>query len=98
MADKDLRRRLMYNSRSVLARQFAEHSALSSVAHLLHNANPILNSILVTAICQSILRKVDKSTQTLATSQAKRQNIRYSKLQNTRYSKRQNIRYSSVST
>ena len=75
MNDKDLRRRMIGNSRALLARQLfenstltrhlVENSALNSFAHLLQNANPILNSLLANAICQSVLRKVDKGTQTL---------------------------------
>jgi len=77
MNDKDLRRRMIGNSRALLARQLFENSALTrprhlfensalnSFAHLLQNANPILNSLLANVICQSVLRKVDKGTQTL---------------------------------
>ncbi len=75
MNDKDLRRRMIGNSRALLARQLFENSALTrhlfensalnSFAHLLQNANPILNSLLANVICHSVLRKVDKGTQTL---------------------------------
>jgi hypothetical protein len=78
MNDKEICRRIIGNRRAMLARQLAENSALSNLAHsaLFHNNNsmgrnalfnnsPLLSSILANALVQIMISKVDKGTQTL---------------------------------
>ena len=80
MNDKEICRRIIGNRRAMLARQLAENSALSNLAHsaLFHNNNnnnmgrstlfhnsPLLSSILANALVQIMISKVDRGTQTL---------------------------------
>lgn len=66
MNEKELRRRLICNSQTLLARHLVENSSFTSFSNntLFHN-NPIVNTLLANAFYQIMIRKVDKGTQTL---------------------------------
>ncbi len=69
MNDKEICRRLIGNSRALLARHLVENSALNTFTHnalFQHNhQHPLISTLLANALYQMMMRKVDKGTQTL---------------------------------